>query len=87
VHFNEVNTITQGSDFSITCESSGSPYPNIKWTKHNGQMPSNVHQTGNVLRIINAKPDNRGTYFCIAENAYGSDTKSTNVDVERKLFS
>ncbi|KAM8721215.1 hypothetical protein ACLKA7_007133 [Drosophila subpalustris] len=82
MHFNEVNSIIQGSDFSITCESSGSPYPNIKWIKVNAQMLSNVHQTGNVLRIINAKPENRGTYLCIAENAHGTDQKSTNVDVE-----
>lgn len=50
-------------------------------------MAANVHQTGNVLRIINAIPDNRGVYVCTAENPHGSDQSSTSIDVERKSLS
>ncbi|XP_062139238.1 basement membrane-specific heparan sulfate proteoglycan core protein isoform X17 [Drosophila sulfurigaster albostrigata] len=82
VRFPEANTIVQGSDFSITCESSGSPYPTIKWTKINDQLASNVHQTGNVLRIINARIENRGFYLCIAENAHGQDQVRASIDID-----
>ncbi|KAH8387838.1 hypothetical protein KR093_009841, partial [Drosophila rubida] len=82
MRFPEANTIEQGSDFSITCESSGSPYPTIKWTKINEQLASNVHQTGNVMRIINARIENRGFYLCIAENAHGQDQVRTSIDID-----
>lgn len=80
----EENLIIQGQDFSVTCEASGTPYPSIKWTKVHEALGDNVHQTGNVLRIMNARPDNRGVYLCIAENVAGHDQSSTVVDIERK---
>lgn len=87
VRLQESYIVDQGTDLSITCESSGSPYPSIKWTKVGGQMATNVQQTDNVLRIINAKPENRGVYLCLAENDYGVDQSSTSVGVERKFLS
>ncbi|EDW00229.1 GH12750 [Drosophila grimshawi] len=78
----EKASIDQGTDYSITCESSGSPYPSIQWMKDGESMPSNVHITGNVMRIINARPENRGYYSCTAENPYGSDHSSVLIDVE-----
>lgn len=80
----EENLIIQGQDFSVTCEANGSPYPSIKWTKVHEALGDNVHQSGNVLRIMNARPDNRGVYLCIAENVAGHDQSSTVVDIERK---
>ncbi|XP_017851563.1 basement membrane-specific heparan sulfate proteoglycan core protein isoform X4 [Drosophila busckii] len=76
------HSIVQGADLSITCEASGSPYPSIKWMKVSDSLASNVQITGNVLRIINAMPDNRGIYLCLAENPNGSDQASTTIDVE-----
>uniref|UniRef100_A0A1A9VWV6 Basement membrane-specific heparan sulfate proteoglycan core protein n=1 Tax=Glossina austeni TaxID=7395 RepID=A0A1A9VWV6_GLOAU len=78
----EENLIIQGHDFSITCEASGTPYPSIKWTKVHESLGDNVQQTGSVLRIMNARPDNRGVYLCIAENSAGHDQASTVVDIE-----
>ncbi|XP_054087653.1 basement membrane-specific heparan sulfate proteoglycan core protein isoform X5 [Zeugodacus cucurbitae] len=76
------NRIIQGQDFSITCEATGSPYPSIKWTKVHEALGDNVQQSGNVLRIINARPDNRGMYVCVAESIAGSDESNTIIDVE-----
>ncbi|XP_050331114.1 basement membrane-specific heparan sulfate proteoglycan core protein isoform X20 [Bactrocera neohumeralis] len=81
-HLPEQNRIIQGQDFSITCEATGSPYPSIKWTKVHEALADNVQQTGNVLRIINARPENRGMYLCIAESIAGSDESNTIIDVE-----
>ncbi|XP_037931811.1 basement membrane-specific heparan sulfate proteoglycan core protein [Teleopsis dalmanni] len=78
----EENNVIQGQDFTITCEATGTPYPNIKWTKVHEPMADNVHQTGNVLRIINARSENRGMYLCIAENSVGTDQANTIIDVE-----
>ncbi|XP_067635534.1 basement membrane-specific heparan sulfate proteoglycan core protein isoform X4 [Eurosta solidaginis] len=78
----EENHILQGQDFSLTCEATGSPYPSIKWTKVHEALPNNVQQTGSVLRIINARPENRGMYLCIAENVAGSHESNTIIDVE-----
>lgn len=84
VRLKEEYVIYQGSDLSITCESTGSPYPSIKWMKVRDSMPSNVQITGNVLRIHNAMIENRGWYVCTAENALGTDQSNTHIDVERK---
>lgn len=35
---------------------------------------------------MNARPDNRGIYLCIAENDGGNDQTSTFIDIERKFF-
>ncbi|KAM7349812.1 terribly reduced optic lobes isoform 24-T24 [Cochliomyia hominivorax] len=78
----EEHRVIQGHDFSITCEATGTPYPSIKWTKVHESLGDNVHQSGNVLRIINARPDNRGIYLCIVENEAGNDQTSTFVDIE-----
>ncbi|XP_055844274.1 basement membrane-specific heparan sulfate proteoglycan core protein isoform X29 [Episyrphus balteatus] len=76
------HVIAQGQDLSITCEASGTPYPTIKWTKVHSSFESNIQQTGNVLRIINAQPANRGVFLCVAESSLGSDQAATTIDVE-----
>ncbi|XP_041450431.1 basement membrane-specific heparan sulfate proteoglycan core protein isoform X4 [Drosophila obscura] len=82
VRLQELITIEQGRDFSITCEASGTPHPSIKWTKVHDHLATNVHVSGNVLSIYDARPENRGPYSCIAENIHGSDQSSTNIDIE-----
>jgi len=38
---------------------------------------------GNILRILEAKPEDRGLYVCRAENAAGVAQASVSVEVER----
>ncbi|XP_061400156.1 basement membrane-specific heparan sulfate proteoglycan core protein-like [Musca vetustissima] len=78
----EEHLVIQGHDFTITCEASGTPRPTIKWTKVHESLGDNVHQTGNVLRISSARPDNRGVYVCVAENNVASDQASTYIEIE-----
>lgn len=80
----EEHLVVQGHDFTITCEASGNPRPTIKWTKVHESLGDNVHQSGNVLRISSARPDNRGVYVCVAENNVASDQASTYIEIERK---
>ncbi|XP_062558821.1 basement membrane-specific heparan sulfate proteoglycan core protein isoform X3 [Armigeres subalbatus] len=76
--------ITQGTDYTITCEASGNPHPTIKWTLSGNPFAPNVQQNGNTLRILNAQPSNRGVYICVAENSEGMDRSYTVVDIDRR---
>lgn len=82
--FEELYKVIQGHDFSLICEVTGDPYPKIKWTRVHEEFNANTQQSGNILRILNAQPDNRGVYTCIAENSGGTVEESTVVDIERK---
>lgn len=72
----------QGSDYSVVCEVTGTPYPRINWTMHYDTFKSNVHQEGNTLHIYNAQPHNRGIYVCVATNDAGQDESNMRIDVE-----
>lgn len=83
----DLYTVVQGQDFSLTCEASGNPYPRITWKKiHEDNLGSNVQQNGNILRILNAQPDNRGIYQCTAESNGLINDASTVIDIERKYL-
>lgn len=82
----ELYTVTQGTDFSLVCEASGNPYPQVKWTKLHEEIGSNVQINGNTLRILNAQPDNRGVYLCSAESNGQTAEQNTVIDIERKLI-
>lgn len=82
--FNEIYNVVQGQDFSLNCEASGSPYPTIKWNRIHESFEANMNQNGNILRILNAQPSNRGIYTCTAESAGGIVEESAIIEVERK---
>lgn len=46
-----------------------------------------MRQTGNVLRILNSRPENSGIYICLATNNAGSDQVAIVVEVDRKFHS
>lgn len=83
--FNDLYNVIQGSDFALACEVSGHPAPLVKWTKVHEAIDNNIQNTGNILRIMNAQPSNRGVYSCIAESDGGVAEESTVIDIERKL--
>lgn len=79
--------IVQGSDFSLTCEASGNPYPTIVWTKvHEDSLGANVQQIGNVLKITHAQIENRGIYQCTAQSNGQTVESSGIIEIECKLF-
>lgn len=81
----ELYTIVQGSDFTLNCEASGTPYPVISWKKvHEDSLGQNVQQIGNILKITNAQPDNRGIYQCMAQSNGQTVETSGIIDIERK---
>lgn len=84
--FDEQYIVIQGTDFTLTCEASGNPYPTITWTRiHENNLGSNVQQIGNILKIFNAQPDNRGIYQCTATSNGQTAESSAIIDIDRKL--
>lgn len=82
--FERKYVIIQGQDFSLPCDASGDPRPAIKWTVSGEEFGTNVQINGNVLRILNARPENSGVYVCVAESSSGTDQAATIIEVERK---
>uniref|UniRef100_A0A336LPI6 CSON010513 protein n=1 Tax=Culicoides sonorensis TaxID=179676 RepID=A0A336LPI6_CULSO len=82
--FDRKYVVVQGQDFSLACEATGDPRPTILWSISGGELPSNVQQSGNIIRILNARPENSGVYVCVAESAGGSDQSATIIEVERR---
>ncbi|KAG1680463.1 Lachesin [Nymphon striatum] len=77
---------SEGADVvELFCHASGMPQPKITWRRENNKvLPSGgaVHK-GNSLKIHNIRKEDRGTYFCIADNGVGAgDSRNIRVDVE-----
>lgn len=78
--------VVQGSDFSLTCEASGNPYPTIVWKKvHEDSLGANVQQIGNVLKISHAQIENRGIYQCTAQSNGQTVDASGIIEIECKF--
>ncbi|XP_050085737.1 basement membrane-specific heparan sulfate proteoglycan core protein isoform X14 [Anopheles aquasalis] len=81
---NKSYMLVQGTDFSLPCEATGTPFPTIKWTLSGKPFESNVQQSSNVLRIFNAQPSNGGVYICVANNEEGMDRAYTVIEIDRR---
>lgn len=78
-------TISVGDPFTLTCNATGSPTPKILWRReNNGLLPTGgVVSKGNTISVYNATKDDRGIYYCIAENNVGKGARrSIGVEIE-----
>lgn len=78
-------TVTENQPASLTCHADGYPRPTITWRRaKNAILPQGGHTiTGNVLKIQSARPEDRGTYICVANNDVGKPVqKSISLEVE-----
>lgn len=74
-----------GETFSLQCYATGFPMPKISWRReNNGLLPTGgVVEKGNTITIYNATKDDRGIYFCIADNGVGKPARrSVGVEIE-----
>lgn len=73
-----------GETFTLSCSATGAPAPKISWRReNNGLFPTGgVVAKGNTITIFNATKDDRGIYYCIAENDVGQTRRSVFVEVE-----
>lgn len=78
----ERQVVSQGSLAEVRCITNGEPNSKIEWSKHTGTMSSNVRQTEDTLRIINAQVSDRGVYICRVSGPSGSYEATAIIQVE-----
>lgn len=74
-----------GDTITLTCNATGFPMPKISWRReNNGLLPTGgVVAKGSSIIIYNATKDDRGTYYCIADNNVGKPARrSVGVEIE-----
>jgi len=62
---------------TLECTAKGSPEPRIEWRRaDNAVLPTGgIIYRGNKLKIHSVKKEDRGTYFCVADNKVGKAAK------------
>lgn len=74
-----------GDTFTLSCSATGFPTPKISWSReNNGLLPTGgTVAKGNAVTIYNATKDDRGIYYCIADNSVGKAARrSVGVEIE-----
>ncbi|CAL8080651.1 unnamed protein product [Orchesella dallaii] len=75
--------VSEGQGITLECYASGFPLPRISWRRENDAiLPTggSIYR-GNVLKINAVKKEDRGTYYCVAENSVGRGARR-NIAVE-----
>ncbi|XP_077290004.1 septate junction protein lachesin [Arctopsyche grandis] len=75
--------VNEGQNAHMECYAGGFPPPIISWRRENNAiLPTggSIHR-GNMLKIDVVKKEDRGTYYCVAENGVGRGARR-NVAVE-----
>ncbi|KAI1291772.1 Lachesin [Halotydeus destructor] len=74
-----------GEDIDLYCYALGYPTPLIYWRREKNKLlpGKGAHYKGNRLTLHNATKDDRGTYYCVADNgvSHGS-RRSVGVELE-----
>lgn len=77
--------VSEGQSVQLECHAGGFPTPRISWRRENNAiLPTggSIYR-GNVLKIPSIRKEDRGTYYCIAENGVGRGARrNINVEVE-----
>jgi len=62
---------------SLECYAGGHPEPRVSWKRENNAiLPTggSIYR-GNILKIPKIKKEDRGTYYCVAENGVGKGAR------------
>ncbi|XP_075219044.1 septate junction protein lachesin [Lycorma delicatula] len=65
--------VSEGQSVSLECYAVGHPQPRVSWRRENNAiLPTggSIYR-GNILKIAAIKKEDRGTYYCVAENGVG----------------
>lgn len=81
-------TAAAGEDVRFQCRAEGEPAPTVAWVtpQHSavtGASPGRARVLpGGTLEILDARPQDSGTYTCVASNAGGNDTYFATLTVQ-----
>ncbi|KAL9964721.1 hypothetical protein ACROYT_G028401 [Oculina patagonica] len=67
-----------GQNYTLKCNASGDPHPNITWTK-DGVPVNQFNVSGYLLHLVKVQRKDAGSYRCTASNGYGSDATSVSI--------
>ncbi|KAK9754133.1 Immunoglobulin I-set domain [Popillia japonica] len=77
--------VSENQPVDLECYASGFPTPKISWRRENNAvLPTggSIYR-GNILKIKRVRKEDRGTYYCIADNSVGKGTRrNINIEVE-----
>lgn len=80
--------VVEGSDLLLTCEVSGSPPPQIIWSRDENGNKRLTEEDGEFLQntvfIKNVKRQHSGKYYCYAFNGVGSNQAEVYIQVKGK---
>ncbi|XP_046382587.1 lachesin isoform X1 [Ischnura elegans] len=75
--------VSEGEAVRLECYAGGFPQPRISWRRENNAiLPTggSIYR-GNILRLSHVQKEDRGTYYCVAENGVGKGARR-NIAVE-----
>ena len=72
----------EGDTFSLTCEVSGDPEPNVTWIT----VSNDEHSYGNILSFTNITRGDSGHYTCETKNRCGSESRNESINVFCKFW-
>ena len=75
--------VNLGESWNYTCKAQGNPAPRIEWRKRNSNHILRTTQHGNKgveLKIDTLAEEDLGIYLCVAENSFGKDNASIELD-------
>ncbi|XP_036171501.1 leucine-rich repeat and immunoglobulin-like domain-containing nogo receptor-interacting protein 3 [Myotis myotis] len=81
-------TATAGEDVRFQCRAEGEPAPTVAWVtpQHSAVTSASTGRArvlpGGTLEILDARPQDSGTYTCVASNAGGNDTYFATLTVQ-----
>ena len=72
----------EGDTFSLTCEVSGDPMPNVTWIT----LSNDEHSYGHILNFTNITRRDSGDYACETENRCGKESRNESINVFCKFW-
>jgi len=78
------SVVVQENSFAeLICHAYGAPPPSVSWRRENNAIlpTGGIQYRGNILKIHSVKKEDRGTYYCVADNGIGKSARR-NVAVE-----
>jgi len=79
--------VQEGQEAELLCDAAGSPQPQVSWRRENNAIlpTGGIVYRGNKLKVHSVKKEDRGTYYCVADNGVGKAARrNVAVDVEFK---
>ncbi|XP_061083193.1 myosin light chain kinase, smooth muscle [Conger conger] len=80
-------TVSEGQDFILQCTVEGEPVPQVNWLLNDKPVPYTHASFENgvaKLTVLDALPEDDGSYACVAENSLGRATCTARVTIKEK---